>query len=275
MSPFLQASHPNSVIAAARAFAARWRRPAVRRIRWPRLPSEYVLLGLGIVALIMAFDEPIARFAIGLPQPVVEVAKAITDFGTSLYMFVLSALVALAAILARGRRGGRRVDAGLDALAERAAYVFTTVAVAGVTTQIVKHIVGRARPRFIDTLGAHHFEFIALQANRNSFPSGHSANAFAAAMALGLVWPRARPWLLAAATIVALSRIAVRAHYPSDTLAGAILGCACALIVGLLFAGRGIALRQIAGRLLPRSPRAVRAMLRSFQHGGKQSTRGR
>lgn len=262
MSPTPRVNSLDKVLAALRALRSRWRGAPERRISWPRAQPEYLLLGLGVIALIMAFDEPIARFAITLPRPIVALAKVITDLGTSLYMFVLSAAVALAAILMRGRSGGRRADAGLRAIAERATYVFATVALAGVTAQIVKHIIGRARPRFIDTLGPHHFEFIAFEANRNSFPSGHSANAFAAAVALGILWPRARGWLLGVATIVALSRIAVRAHYPSDTLAGAIFGCASAIAAGLVFSARGLALRQPAQGFVPRGTRAVGAAVR-------------
>lgn len=256
---------------ALRAFTTRWGTPS-RRIRWHCPPPEYLLFAAGVVALVMAFDEPVARFAIALPKPIIAVAKTITDFGTSLYMFVIAATVAVAAILARGRSRDRRVDAGLGAIAERATYVFATVALAGITAQIVKHILGRARPRFIDTLGAHHFELIAFAANRNSFPSGHSANAFAAALALGIVWPRARPWLLGAAVTVALSRIAVRAHYPSDALVGAMLGCACALAAGTIFARRGLALHQTAAGLVPRGRRAAHAALRLLRRGSGTTT---
>lgn len=219
------------------------------------------MLAVGAVALIMLIDPEAARSVIGLPRGIVMLARFVTDFGTSLYMFVVSALVAVAAVLARRRGRGRRVDAGLAAIAERAIFVFATVAGSGTAAQIAKHLVGRARPRFLETLGPYHFDFLAFQAKHNSFPSGHTANAVAAAVALGIVWPRGRLWLLAAAATVAVSRVVVRAHYPSDTAAGALLGCACAFGVGLLFAQRGIALRRVNGRLVGRGRRAVEVAL--------------
>jgi len=61
-----------------------------------------------------------------------------------------------------------------------------------------------------------------------SFPSGHTTTAFAMAIIIGhfsaLLWPGA----LLLATLVGLSRVALGAHYPSDVVAGMILGCLCA-----------------------------------------------
>lgn len=65
----------------------------------------------------------------------------------------------------------------------------------------------------------------------NSLPSGHAATSFAGAIILGYLFRRALPGLLVLATLVAVSRIYVGVHYPSDVLAGAALGAAVALAV--------------------------------------------
>lgn len=62
-----------------------------------------------------------------------------------------------------------------------------------------------------------------------SFPSGHSASAFAFAVGVTLELPVAGALLGPLATAVAFSRIYTGVHYPSDVLAGAILGTSVAL----------------------------------------------
>lgn len=69
-----------------------------------------------------------------------------------------------------------------------------------------------------------------------SFPSLHSANAFAAAVALFLL-DRRTGWLaFPVAGLIALSRVFVGVHWPSDVLAGALYGSAVAF--GLDWVGR-------------------------------------
>jgi undecaprenyl-diphosphatase len=57
-----------------------------------------------------------------------------------------------------------------------------------------------------------------------SFPSSHSSSSFAAARAYGSVLPSGP--LYGAAAAMALSRLYLGVHYPSDVAAGAALGTA-------------------------------------------------
>jgi membrane-associated phospholipid phosphatase len=84
----------------------------------------------------------------------------------------------------------------------------------------VKYAVRRARP-VIEEL-----PWLAPTVTGHSYPSAHSSMAFAAARSLSAVLPRAPLYLAAAA--MALSRPYVGVHYPSDVLAGALLGEAVA-----------------------------------------------
>jgi undecaprenyl-diphosphatase len=63
-----------------------------------------------------------------------------------------------------------------------------------------------------------------IPSDRFSFPSGHSANAFAVATVLALTFPWAAPAAVALAASVAASRLVLGLHFLSDVVAGSILG---------------------------------------------------
>jgi membrane-associated phospholipid phosphatase len=65
-----------------------------------------------------------------------------------------------------------------------------------------------------------------------SFPSGHSAAAFAFASAAGRSLPRAGPPLRVLAAAVAYSRVHTGVHFPGDVIAGSIIGTAIGRTVG-------------------------------------------
>jgi len=60
-----------------------------------------------------------------------------------------------------------------------------------------------------------------------SFPSGHAAASFAAAVALSRAWPAGTAVWFALAALVAYTRIYLGVHYPIDVVAGALAGIAC------------------------------------------------
>ncbi len=68
----------------------------------------------------------------------------------------------------------------------------------------------------------------------SSFPSGHTASAFAFATAAGDASPGLSAPLRAAATLVGYSRVHTGVHFPADVLAGAFLGVTASELVGQL-----------------------------------------
>ena len=86
-----------------------------------------------------------------------------------------------------------------------------------VVNSAVKQLVRRARPVLEEELPA-----LVPTLSGRSYPSAHSSTSFAAAGALSDALPA--PPLYAAATAMALSRPYLGVHYPSDILAGALLG---------------------------------------------------
>ncbi len=100
-------------------------------------------------------------------------------------------------------------------------------------TAAIKYTVNRARPfvTYPDIVDKSHKTY-----HDPSFPSGHTSTAFATATALSLEYPK---WYVIApsfafAGTVAYSRMHLGVHYPSDVLAGAIIGSGCAVIAHLV-----------------------------------------
>lgn len=64
-----------------------------------------------------------------------------------------------------------------------------------------------------------------------SFPSGHTMTSFASATVLVLKNKRWGQWAIVLASIIAFSRIYLFVHYPSDIIAGLIIGIAIGILV--------------------------------------------
>jgi membrane-associated phospholipid phosphatase len=99
---------------------------------------------------------------------------------------------------------------------------------AGLVVTLVKEAVDRARPAVSDP----YLDPIGVIPSSASFPSGHSATAFATAVAVGLIYPRLRVPLLLLAALVALSRVYLGMHYATDVVVGSALGAAIGLAAG-------------------------------------------
>lgn len=69
----------------------------------------------------------------------------------------------------------------------------------------------------------------------SSFPSSHSANAWAAATVLARRWRRGWPAFVLLAALVSFSRMYLDRHYLSDVFAGAVLGVGLTLLSLWLF----------------------------------------
>lgn len=67
-----------------------------------------------------------------------------------------------------------------------------------------------------------------------SFPSNHAVNNFAAAAFFTRLYPRYKSFLFTTASLVAISRVYLGLHYPSDIIAGAAIGFVFGYVFGLL-----------------------------------------
>ena len=204
-------------------------------------------------------DATLTEDAAHAPRALIGVGQFVTSFGTSEYMFAFSALIACIAVVALGRGHTTWHGGSLRLVVERAIYFFAAVAVSGIVAQIVKHLVGRARPVLFAVDGPFSFHPLAVTNVLASFPSGHTTSAFAAAVALGYMRPSWRWWLLGCALLIGVSRVLVGAHYPSDVVGGAALGSATSLTLARDFARRGLAFTMRAERAVMKPLRPLRA----------------
>ncbi|MGV8979661.1 phosphatase PAP2 family protein [Clostridium sp.] len=92
---------------------------------------------------------------------------------------------------------------------------------------IVKHIVRRIRPcNKLDNSS-----LLSLKPISYSFPSGHTLSSFAAAEMLSLYFTQYRLIFMSIALLIAVSRLYLYVHYPTDVIAGVIIGVLCSKII--------------------------------------------
>ena len=103
----------------------------------------------------------------------------------------------------------------------------TSFLTATIISTSLKHAINRTRP-FVTYPDIQK----VTSGGSSSFPSGHTSDAFSTATSLSLAFPK---WYVIApsytyATLVGYSRMHLGVHYPSDVLAGAIIGAGSAFL---------------------------------------------
>ncbi|HET9411151.1 MAG TPA: phosphatase PAP2 family protein [Candidatus Dormibacteraeota bacterium] len=119
----------------------------------------------------------------------------------------------------------------------RRAGLATAVASLGATYVVqvrVKPLFRRVRP-FVNREA----RVVGIRPPDHSFPSGHTASSFAAATALAFFYPRAASVVYTLATGVAVSRVHLGVHFPSDTAVGGAMGIGIGTFSAWLFKRRG------------------------------------
>jgi undecaprenyl-diphosphatase len=180
--------------------------------------AGFILVGLFVVSEI---SDPVDAAIISVVRaPELHDALSplarITELGSTLAVIGVAALV-----LVLGWLSGRPRDGVAGAL---------TIAIGSLVVEVTKRLTERMRPDFLDPV---------IQAVGYSFPSGHTTNATVAYGVLGVLVAR-MPWATAIRVAidivlgvivfgVGLSRVWLGVHYPTDVLAGWLLGGAVVL----------------------------------------------
>ena len=189
--------------------------------------SEQILFGASSFAVLVIIgfklhelDMPTARFVRSFD---INIVNRIGDFlalaGQGAF---LTGLFAVLALIGWWLKRDRLKEMGVRGLI---ALLLVTVVV-----QLMKHLIGRPRPRF-----AHADEFVvgpSIAVGLDSFPSGHAINGFAAAAVVGWFLPNVRAALFVLGGLIGISRVVRGSHFPTDVYTGAVLG----LLIGTLVA---------------------------------------
>ncbi len=163
--------------------------------------------------------------------------RILTDFGKSAYvLWLLAGTLFAVAVISPRLQGAAR--SGLLGFGTRLQFLFFAVLVPVLAGEVIKWIVGRGRPFAGGEANAFNFVHFAGTEAYASFPSGHAIASCALAFAVSAVWPRALAMTIVYALLIALSRLVLLAHHPSDVVAGAVIGVVGAMFVQYWFAAR-------------------------------------
>jgi undecaprenyl-diphosphatase len=189
---------------------------ALAPLRWDRQAWTGFGEGTAVIIALYAIDRQTSdRVQENRSSSTDQFAKTITPFGGHRALQLSVLMIAAGA----GIHDTALRDAGRDSLESE-------LFAAGIITPLLKRAFGRARP--IQNEGSRSFH--PFDKRFDSFPSGHATNAFAFATAIaghydGWVVPTI---VYTLASGVAASRVNDHVHFPSDVVAGALIGHAVA-----------------------------------------------
>ncbi len=201
-----------------------WLSPIERRILWQRrgVIALAVLLALLLISIL---DRPLfgLLYVGGDHLPALEREDWYRLFRIVGYLPTWLLVGAAIGLADRGTAHAR------DA---RAARLIAAPILAGLAAELLKLLIGRQRPIHNGVAdGAYVYKPLLsgfLDGSNLGMPSSHAAVAFAGALALAQLWPRARPVFLLLAAGCALTRLLAGAHFASDIAVAALIGLGAA-----------------------------------------------
>jgi membrane-associated phospholipid phosphatase len=246
----------------ARLRLAAFNTPSAFRFAWHRLGRRdalarrhepwrrFAVVTAALVALAAIYFDPVfAAVPRGWENPALRLGQLITDIGLSGWYLVPLGLFLIWTALVDWTRFPRRQRLALFNRTAAAWYAFAAIGGSGLLVTLLKQVIGRARPRLVEQHGAFHFDPWRFDAAYASFPSGHATTVGAACFCIAILFPRLRLAAIVAALWFGFSRAVVGAHWPSDVVAGLLLGGWFAYWLAIRFGKAGLVFLLPEGRL--------------------------
>jgi len=178
--------------------------------------KHLILIASGalIIPLLYFFDVPLWQAARDLVEPdYLYIPEFFTHYGLYLFYMIFGA-IGIYALVKKKR----------NLIYLCLAYIIAQLVFSLMVVRLFKIVFGRARPGW-----GTEFTFFAMRFKYNAFPSGHSADAFVSGVFLFYLLNQSkyagyRFLPLIYAFLIAISRVFVSSHYPSDVAAGMAIG---------------------------------------------------
>ena len=180
-----------------KAFGQAFKVPKVNNfvLRKPyQLKYTFIPILLVVSYLYFYVDAPVENYIwYNVSGTVSYYADKITHFGLAIYMLVPLGVLVLVRVFIDADKLSEKVRIYLSTINGHAWFLIATVSISGIIGQVLKIVIGRARPKFFLEYGSHYFQhFHKPGYDFASMPSGHSITVAAFFMGLIYLAPRFR-----------------------------------------------------------------------------------
>ncbi len=175
----------------------------------------FLFLSLFIVFIYFFLDESITYTLYPYKNTTfVQINQYLTKLGDSLYYIIGLIVAYLFSFFILKKK----------TLANGILFVLLAIIISGLTCDVLKVLLGRARPVQLLDHGNYGFKFLQTKSYMWSFPSGHATTITSLMLPLMIFFRRYWVVWLIILLIISFTRVFINAHYLSDTIAGLYLG---------------------------------------------------